>query len=36
MCALLGLSTEAVVHEMIASLAPIKNPEIYRERTDEN
>lgn len=30
-CALLGLSTEAVVHVMLASLA-IKNPVIYRKR----
>lgn len=30
MCALLRLSTEAVVHEMIAWLAPVSNPVIQR------
>lgn len=35
MCALLGLSTEAVAHEMIAWLAPISYPVMHRERTDE-
>lgn len=34
--ALFGLSTEAVVHEMIAWLALIGNPMLHTDRTNEN